>query len=50
MHCTQVLEKEAFMKRHQQVISQLVESLDVITYDELGISDEVREQACLSLS
>ena len=25
------------MKRHQQVISQLVEFLDVITYDELGI-------------
>ncbi|KAJ3683962.1 hypothetical protein LUZ61_013126 [Rhynchospora tenuis] len=38
------LEREDFMKRHQQVLTQLVDSLAAISFDELGISDEVREQ------
>ncbi|MQM07200.1 hypothetical protein Taro_040040 [Colocasia esculenta] len=40
----QVLEKDTIMQRFQLVTTQLEQALDVIPFDKLGLSDEVREQ------
>ncbi|KAJ3680808.1 hypothetical protein LUZ60_015297 [Juncus effusus] len=39
-----VLERETFIKRHQEVLTKLEESLSLISFEELHISDEVKEQ------
>lgn len=43
-HHLQVLEKDTVMKRFQEVSSQLEQALGQISFDDLDISDEVREQ------
>lgn len=39
-----VLERDAIMKRFQEVTAQLEQTLGVIPFDKLNLSDEVREQ------
>lgn len=43
-HHLQVLEKDNVMKRFQEVSSQLEQALGQISFDDLDVSDEVREQ------
>ena len=40
----QVLEREKIMHTFQDITSRLEQALAGISFDELGISDEVREQ------
>lgn len=40
----QVLEREQIMKRFEEVTAHLEQSLSGISYEELDISDEVKEQ------
>ena len=42
--CLQVLEREKIMQTFQDITSKLEQALAGISFDELGISDEVREQ------
>lgn len=42
--CDQVLEREKMIKRFHDVISQIDQALDGISFDKLEISEEVREQ------
>ncbi|KAJ4778064.1 U-box domain-containing protein [Rhynchospora pubera] len=41
------LDRDHFLKRHQQVLSHLVDSLAALSFDQLRISHEVREQVDL---
>ena len=40
----QVLDREKIMSRFQEVTTELEQALSGICFDELGISDEVKEQ------
>lgn len=45
----QVLERDGMVKRFQDVTTQLDQALDAIPFEELQISEEVREQVYLNL-
>lgn len=43
-HCMQVLERDQIMNRFQEVTAELEQALSGISFENLDISDEVKEQ------